>query len=138
MDIRATLKNHQLKVTESRFKVLAMFSSQNEATSYQDILQALPKNFDRVTLYRILKSFEQKGIIHKVIDHNDNALYALCKDKCSEAGHEHNHIHFKCWGCEKSFCVEQQNFPSFTLPTGYNPQKINVLFEGYCPDCNAN
>ena len=49
------------------------------------------KNFDRVTLYRLLNSFEEKGLIHKVFDANGDIFYAKCQ-VCKDHNHQDDHI----------------------------------------------
>ena len=78
------LKRHKLKRTEPRLRVLSMLSSKNVATSQPD-LEGVIGDVDRVTLYRILSAFEEKGIIHKVFDLNGTANYALCSSDCGSA-----------------------------------------------------
>ena len=57
------LHQHQLRKTPVRKEVLDVFLSRSEAVSQQYIEQHFDA-IDRVTLYRTLKTFEQKGIIH--------------------------------------------------------------------------
>ncbi len=66
------LEKHHLKKTGPRLKVLSMLSAKNVATSQPD-LEGVMNDIDRVTLYRILSAFEEKGIIHKVFDLNGTA-----------------------------------------------------------------
>ncbi len=58
------LDKHHLKKTAPRLKVLSLLSKKEVATSQPD-LESVLNDVDRVTLYRILIAFEEKGIIHK-------------------------------------------------------------------------
>ena len=60
------LEKHHLKKTGPRLKVLSMLSSKNVATSQPD-LESVMDDIDRVTLYRILNAFEEKGIRRRPI-----------------------------------------------------------------------
>jgi Fur family ferric uptake transcriptional regulator len=89
------LQKHHLKKTSPRLKVLSMLSAKNVATSQPD-LEGVMDDIDRVTLYRILNAFEEKGIIHKVFDLNGTANYAMCSPECGEDHHHDEHLHFNC------------------------------------------
>jgi Fur family transcriptional regulator, ferric uptake regulator len=80
------LEKRHLKKTGPRLRVLSMLASKNVATSQPD-LESVMDDVDRVTLYRILSTFEEKGIIHKVFDLQGTANYALCTSDCEEHHH---------------------------------------------------
>ena len=73
-----TLKKHKLKVTPGRLELLSLLQNNKNAVS-QSVIQNEFKEMDRVTLYRILGAFQEKGIIHKITDENgDAAPLVLC------------------------------------------------------------
>lgn len=94
-------------------------------------------DIDRITLYRTLKSFEEKGIIHKVIDVNNVTKYALCVDECSEHHHHDHHVHFHCDDCGNTFCLEGVNIPKISLPEGYKVTNKSMMINGKCVQCDA-
>ena len=49
-------------------------------TSIEVLEKAFPKS-DRITMYRTLKTFEEKGILHSIKGEGDEAKYALCNDR---------------------------------------------------------
>ena len=61
------LKDSGLRKTEVRIKVLREFLIADRAYGQGD-LEARFENLDRITLYRTLRTFEQKGIVHQAID----------------------------------------------------------------------
>ena len=65
-NIKKLLRTRNLKATELRLVLLKIISSFNKAVSYQEIQNSLIK-FDRVTLYRTLNTFVERGILHKII-----------------------------------------------------------------------
>ena len=80
--VSTILKVNKLSVTEGRQKILQLFLHTKGALSHADIERKTGEHFDRVTIYRTLNSFVDKGIIH-VIPSSDNSIkYALCKDDC--------------------------------------------------------
>jgi Fur family ferric uptake transcriptional regulator len=78
------LKRHQLSVTDSRKKILELFQVTNGALAHADIEKKTGEMFDRVTIYRTLQTFVDKGIIHTIPTADNSVLYALCKDDCSQ------------------------------------------------------
>ena len=75
------LKNHQLRPTKIRKVILRMFCEQESALSQKYIEESLQSSFDRVTIYRTLKSFTEKGIIHSIRDGERMIKYAISKEK---------------------------------------------------------
>ena len=128
------LKIHQLRSTTCREDVLDMFLRANSAKSQGDIEHELGAGFDRVTIYRTLKTFLDKGIIHKVLD-GSGTRYALCEEACPDHHHQHDHVHFKCTSCGETNCLNQVKVAMPALPKGYEAAEINLLIEGTCPRC---
>lgn len=128
------LKRHQLKRTEPRLRVLSLLSVKNEATSQPD-LESVIGDVDRVTLYRILSAFEEKGIIHKVFDLNGTANYALCSSDCAEHDHHDEHLHFNCTLCKNVYCLDDLDLPNIKLPAGFKLEGFNFSATGLCPKC---
>lgn len=129
------LKNSGLSKTEIRVKVLELFQSSKNALSLADIESAFDK-IDRITLYRTLKAFETKGIVHKAVDGTKHPKYAMCESDCDEHHHQDNHAHFHCISCEKTICLENVSTPNTSnLPTGYEVQETNLIISGICSDC---
>src|ERR1700761_174295 len=129
------LKRHQLKRTEPRLRVLSLLSAKNVATSQPD-LESVIGDVDRVTLYRILSAFEEKGIIHKVFDLNGTANYALCNSSCEENHHHDEHLHFNCVVCNNVYCLDDLDLPDLNLPEGFKSLNFSLSATGICPKCN--
>lgn len=135
IDIRDLLRRNQLSVTSSREKILQLFLEQEGALAHGDIERKAGERFDRVTVYRTLQVFVEKGIIHTIPTADNSILYALCKDNC-EAGHHHDHhIHFECGNCGTTYCLDDVVTPEIKLPRGYQARQIDVLVKGVCKDC---
>jgi Fur family ferric uptake transcriptional regulator len=128
------LKEFKLRSTPSRKAILNFFLKKNYALAHADIEKGIPSNFDRVTVYRTLKTFLDKGLIHKVLDDEGALKYALCTEACTITGHHHDHVHFKCIRCGQTNCLEVE-VPPVKLPKGYQPGEINLLIQGVCAKC---
>ena len=129
------LKKNQLSVTDGRKKILELFLHSDGALAHADIEKNTGENFDRVTVYRTLQTFVDKGIIHIIPTTDNSILYALCKDNC-EAGHHHDdHVHFVCGDCSKTICLEEVTVPTVKLPEGFKPTHAAMVVTGICSDC---
>jgi Fur family transcriptional regulator, ferric uptake regulator len=123
-----------MRSTPSRQEILYLFLRKNYALSHGDIEKEISSSLDRVTVYRTLKTFLDKGLIHKVLDDEGSLKYALCNEACSTAEHHHDHVHFKCVKCGQTNCLDVE-VPGIKLPKGYHADAINVLMQGTCERC---
>ena len=128
------LKSFKMRSTPSRQEILRLFLRKDYALSHGDIEKDVSSELDRVTVYRTLKTFLDKGIIHKVLDDEGSLKYALCNEACSTAEHHHDHVHFKCTACGQTNCLNVE-LPGVKLPKGYMAQEVNVLIQGICERC---
>lgn len=129
------LKRNQLSVTAGRMRILELFLNSPGALSHADIEKNTGAVFDRVTVYRTLQTFVDKGIIHHIPTTDNSILYALCKDNC-EAGHHHdNHVHFVCNNCSNTICLDEVTVPQVKLPKGFRPNHTEMVVKGICGDC---
>jgi Fur family transcriptional regulator, ferric uptake regulator len=135
--IRTLLDDHDLRKTNCREDVLGLFLEKNHALAHSDIEQTLSDQFDRVTIYRTLKSFTDKGLIHKVLDDEGVTKYALCKTHCSSHEHHDEHVHFKCIRCGLTNCLDDVTIPKLKLPSGYKALETNLLVQGICIACSS-
>lgn len=129
------LKNKQLSVTESRKKILELFHQSGSALAHGDIEKLSGEQFDRVTVYRTLQTFVEKGIIHTIPTADNAVLYALCKDDCSVGHHQDNHVHFICDHCNTTYCLDHVVIPEIVLPRGFEAHQTNVVISGTCNHC---
>lgn len=131
------LKSHGIRKTRSRLDILNEFAANSHALSQPDLEKALGKELDRVTIYRTLTLYLEKGILHQVLDDAGAMKYALCKEACGSDDHHHDHVHFKCDACGQTTCLEQVHIPRITLPQGFNVREKNLLMTGTCASCEA-
>ena len=129
------LKKNQLSVTEGRKKILELFLASPGALAHADIEKNTDGAFDRVTVYRTLQTFVDKGIIHNIPTSDNSILYALCKDNCEEGHHHDNHVHFICDNCNKTICLDDVTIPEVKLPKGFSPKHAEMVVSGTCDDC---
>ncbi|AWW30716.1 transcriptional repressor [Echinicola strongylocentroti] len=130
------LKGHQLRVTSCRRDVLDTFLDRDIALSHSDLEEELKENFDRVTIYRTLKTFLDSDLIHKVLDDTGVTKYALCHHDAAEEHHDHEHVHFKCDVCGQTQCIAEIALPDIHLPQGFIVKEKSLLIQGTCNKCS--
>lgn len=133
--LKDMLKGTGLRYTRQRGEVLHLFRAYDTALTQADLEKLLPSQFDRITLYRILRSFEASGLLHKVLDDSGTTRFALCRTGCSEHAHHDEHVHFRCSDCGKTLCLPEVAIPDVMLPHGYAFGNAKLLIDGTCPDC---
>lgn len=129
------LRRKNLSITDSRKKILSLFLDSPDALAHGDIEKKAGEKFDRVTVYRTLQTFVEKGIIHTIPTSDNSVRYALCKD-CKEGHHHDDHVHFQCKNCEKTICLDDVVSPDINLPYGYSAENVQVVINGTCRECN--
>jgi Fur family ferric uptake transcriptional regulator len=130
------LKRNQLSVTGSRKKILELFlSNSGGALAHGDIEKKTGERFDRVTVYRTLQTFLEKGIIHSIPTVDNSIRYAMCKENCTGGHHHDNHVHFICSACKNTTCLDDVLIPQVTLPKGFEPEQYQMVVTGVCKDC---
>ena len=136
-EIASILKEGNLSITVSRQKILQLFLNSGGALSHADIERKAGEHFDRVTIYRTLQTFVEKGLIHTIPTSDNSIKYALCKNDCIGGHHHDHHVHFVCNVCNNTFCLDDVVTPAISLPFGYNLSEIDVVVKGICRKCNA-
>jgi Fur family transcriptional regulator, ferric uptake regulator len=135
--IAEILKKKNLSVTDSRKKILSLFLQSGDALAHGDIEKKAGEKFDRVTVYRTLQTFVEKGIVHTIPTADNSILYALCKE-CGEGHHHDDHVHFVCSNCSKTICMDDVVSPGIILPGGFQADVVQVLIKGVCKECNPS
>jgi Fur family ferric uptake transcriptional regulator len=133
--VQSILKQHHLSVTGVRRKILEVFIRKGEGLSHGDIELHAGDQLDRVTLYRTLQSFLEKGIIHAIPTADNSPRYAICRDECGEGHHHDDHVHFICSRCGRATCLNAVSVPTIHLPKGYHLGQVSMVVNGTCPDC---
>lgn len=134
--IPTILRRYDIRPTGSREAVLKILSNARRTLSHANIEEAMQDQSDRVTIFRTLNLFKEKHLVHKVVDGEGIARYALCDtDKCDINGHHDNHIHFICECCQEVFCIHNQPEINISLPDNYSLHDIQIIGRGLCPAC---
>jgi len=128
------LRENKLKATPLRKAVLSTLRKEGKGLSHHDLDKMLAVSFDRSTLFRTLNKFEEKGILHKVINDEGVAKYAFTRQAQEEnAG---DHAHFYCVKCKNIFCLDYSvTLASIPVPDGFQKQGVELQVRGVCLQC---
>jgi len=136
-NLERILSRYKIRKTTFRFAVLRIFLEYPHAAIKVKTVEDSLGHFDRITLYRTLKTFQEKGLIHKVHDGSQDTKYALCYEKeCSIHSHGHEHAHFHCTDCGQSYCLADIGHIDIKLPKNYDVQQIDLSLKGVCDSCS--
>lgn len=132
LTIEKKLLEKNTNPTSMRIRIYECFQKQQIALSLAD-LETYLERADRVTIYRTLKTFEEKGIVHSIQDQNITK-YMLCEEDCDEENHQDTHLHFYCKICKQTTCKDD-----FVMPNWYNKnykiESLQLMAQGICELC---
>ena len=136
-ELEAQLNERKIKATTMRLLVLDFLLRQPAAVSLND-LEASFHRADRITLYRTLKTFEEKGLVHSIGDGTGAVKYALCAGSCRPQAHHDLHVHFHCSQCGETYCLPTSRIPEIPLPDNFLTEEVNLVVKGVCGSCADN
>ena len=128
------LEQKAVRITPMRQLLLEYFLQHKGTFGLIELENAFPKS-DRITMYRTLKTFEEKGIIHGINNGTGEVKYALCDEHCTPIHHIDQHPHFQCEQCQQITCIDSLVIPKMELPKGYVSKEITMMIKGICADC---
>ena len=131
--MKDVLKSKGISITPFRIAVLEVFYKYNNAISLSVLSKEL-KESNRITLYRTLKIYKEKGIIHEIAMGSDEVRYAICSG-CATQNHQHQHVHFKCDSCDIVYCLEIETFPVIKAE-GFMFNELEIQSTGVCKECS--
>ena len=76
--IEQLLTSKNIRVTAMRLLIYKFLAEKQVAATLSDIENAFEKA-DRTTLYRTVKTFVEKDIVHQIDDGTGTVKYALCE-----------------------------------------------------------
>lgn len=138
-----------LRPTKARLAVLTVLTSARKALSHSEILahMASQKEFDRVTIYRVLDWLTEHQLIHKIsgenrawkfqFSHNTYTPSTAIADKKQLLPNAHQHAHLHCTSCGEITCIHEvkPQFPTQVLEL-YHVESIDINIKGLCQHCN--
>src|SRR5680860_535230 len=134
--IDQVLESNGVRPTAMRMLVYRYMAQKDVALALTDIEKAFAKA-ERTTLYRTIKTFEEKGIVHQIEDGTGVPKYALCEPGCNCELDQDLHLHFHCSNCDETVCLTEYKIPHINLPTGYMAEDANLVVTGICEKCSG-
>jgi Fur family transcriptional regulator, ferric uptake regulator len=133
--IESVLKMHKIRPTAIRLLMYRYLSEKDVAVTLNDIEAGFDQS-ERTTLYRTIKTFEEKGLVHQINDGTGVAKYALDAKTMEEGTPQDLHLHFHCDNCNETVCLTDHKIPHISLPKGYILKNMNLVVKGICDKCN--
>ena len=131
VNVEQVLKDHQIRPTAIRLLMYRFLTESEVALTLNDIESGFDQS-ERTTLYRTIKTFEKKGLVHQIDDGTGVAKYAL--DKPAE---QDLHLHFHCTSCNETICLTDHKIPHISLPKGFVTEDMNLVIKGVCEKCSG-
>lgn len=139
------LQSHGLRITNSRLAVFTILeNSKKEFLSPDEIFEAIKqsklKTCDRASVYRVLKSLEEIGLVNVSHFQGEASKYKihLHNDDCHHCDDDHQH-YFKCIKCKSvesiGDCLFEKQLKDLTKK-GYVSLSHHFEVSGFCPKCN--
>lgn len=136
--IESILEYHGLRITTPRKTVLKLFFETHSTLTAQEVQKKIGNSCNKATVYRALDAFEKNGLIYKVPNNGSSILYALCQEIISQSHNSvHNHAHFICNSCKKTFCINDIQPPKIESINGFRIKSTKLTLEGECPECSS-
>ncbi len=130
---RNLLKSAGLRLTGPRLAILSVLLEVARPVTHEQITAKLAAGApNKVTIYRVLESFVEAGIVHRAFL-AERAWHFELADKCAE---DQCHPHFTCRSCEATHCFTDAALPMTKSPRGFTVLHQRVQLEGLCPACN--
>ena len=134
--IEQLLTSKNIRVTATRLLIYKFLAEKQVAATLSDIENAFEKA-DRTTLYRTVKTFVEKDIVHQIDDGTGTVKYALCEQDCSCEIETDLHLHFHCNNCNETVCLTDHKIPQIKVPDGFVSENVNLVVKGICDKCSG-
>jgi Fur family ferric uptake transcriptional regulator len=151
-EIQSMITEAGLRPTKARTAVLKTIADAQSALSHAEILAQLAgqKEFDRVTIYRVLDWLTEHQLIHRISGDNRAWKFQLSQSRyqsvslqdSSRQAHtslltqNHHHAHLHCKLCGQITCIHElePHFPPSAL-NKYQVDVIDINIKGICLQC---
>ncbi len=125
-----------IPLTVQRRTILESLALRQDHPTADQVFDAVHQNLpelSRTTVYRVLETLVQMGVIHKANHLGSAARY----DPNTE-----RHHHLTCLTCHKVVDMEEETVRELVIPKGpakgFEITDYSVHFKGYCADCAKN
>lgn len=128
----SSLRQERYRITEPRKALLRLLLESEKPLSAEDAHEALGTGqYDLVTVYRNLETFEAAGIATRIPTEAGKSLFEL-------NAQEHHHHHIICRKCHKAECLdhcEVEKFEQIAANLGFTQVTHVLELYGVCENC---
>lgn len=134
-DLYTCLSEKGINITSNRVIVLKTLAQFHAPLSLGE-LEAIIGTMEKSSILRVLNLFLAHHLVHTVEDGRGIVKYEFCNNSSNCAVND-MHVHFYCFNCNNTFCLEEIPVPPINLPQGYVTQSVNYVVKGICPSCRS-
>ena len=130
------LKEHHVHLTQNRIAVFKLLTESKTALSVSVILKQSDILLDRISVYRALKYFLQKGLVEIVPNNKGNSRYILASsNKETAKSRDEKCAYFVCSTCQHTEIIVKPINIRTELLTKNHINKCSLILEGICGNC---
>jgi Fur family ferric uptake transcriptional regulator len=130
------LKEHQVHLTQNRIAVFKLLTESKTALSVCTIMKQSESLLDRISVYRALKYFSQKGIVEIVPNNKGNASYILASINKNIVKRKNNKsAYFVCSSCQQTEIILEPIVVNLNSLTKHRIRNYKLIIEGLCTGC---
>ena len=129
------LTREGIRPTAIRLIILEILGDSPRALRAKEILEAIRarRRVNKVTVYRILEDFTQRGLVRRLsLEGRVNHYELACE-------HHPPHPHFQCHTCREVQCLDPmpltRMWSELQGPLGNRADHIDIRVEGLCHKC---
>lgn len=137
--IEQRLKQHGIRATRHRIRVLEVLENTGKPMSHIELLQAIQAEdpgFDRVTLYRVLNALKDAAFIHQI--QGSDGIWRFCAHETDDDLCPGGHPHLLCEICGEMQCLKTQKLPHVDVPEGFKVKHKQMILIGICAKCQSS
>jgi Fe2+ or Zn2+ uptake regulation protein len=137
-----TLKSVNFKITKPRLAVINCLETAKKPLSpkniFEQIKQKNESKIDQVSVYRVLESLTQLGLVHQIYPSGD---YVSCHTSCEK---KPSHILLNCSKCNETLEMQlewnfiESIFEKIKISAKFNPIGHMMQINGICVECQSN
>lgn len=132
-DALKLLEKHGIKPTANRVLIAESLAGERNPLSMADMEKKI-QTIDKSGIFRTLMLFKAHHLVHAFENGDGQVDYELCTSHGIDDD-EDMHVHFYCESCHRTFCFYDTPIPSVDVPDGFQPDNVNYMIKGLCPDC---
>lgn len=130
------LREYHVRLTQNRITVFKLITESKTALSVSVIMKQSEILLDRISVYRTLKYFLQKGIVEVVPNNKGNARYILASaNKKTVKNSFSKCAYFICSSCQHTELILAPVNIKLALLTKHQVSKYSLIIEGLCSSC---